>query len=155
MTRINIIPPRYLANRHLVAEFTELPRLAPYLQKTLQQKSPAVIKKEIAPHYILGKGHVYFWYDKIPFLQKRYESLAKEMTRRGMVVNKESYDKNQKRFLLLVRRKELRKDFFVPYRPNMTDININAARIATRINEKPASYKDQAIFFAWYEKNGK
>ena len=155
MTRINIIPPRYLANRHLVAEFTELPRLAPYLQKTLQQKSPAVIKKEIAPHYILGKGHVYFWYDKIPFLQKRYELLAKEMTRRGMAVNKESYDKNQKRFSVLMKHKDISKDFFVGYRPSKQEVKVNAARIATRINEKPASYKDQAIFFAWYEKNGK
>ncbi|MDI9313085.1 MAG: pyrimidine dimer DNA glycosylase/endonuclease V [Hydrotalea sp.] len=155
MTRINIIPPRYLTNRHLVAEFTELPRLAPYLQKTLRQKTPAVIKQNIVGSYILGKGHVYFWYDKIPFLQRRFAVLAKEMTRRGMTVDKESYDKNQRRFALLLRDKKLGKNFFVAYRPKPQEIKINAERIATRIKEKPLSYKDQAIFFAWYEKNGK
>lgn len=155
MTRINIIPPGVLTARHLVAEFTELPRIAPCLQKTLEKKTPIMIKQKISPVYILGTGHVYFWYDKIPFLQQRFSQLAQEMTQRGMTVNDITYDKNQQRFAALLRHKKILKDFFIEYQPSEQEIMVNAQRIHQRIMEKPNSYKDKERFFAWYEKNGK
>ena len=155
MTRINIVPPAVLTNRHLVAEYTELPRLAPYLTKTLDKKLAVDIKKQIMTSYVLGKGHVYFWYDKIPYVMARFEQLAAEMISRGMKLDSASYQRNYQRFRRLLNHKKLSADFFVTYHPSDAEIKINATRIATRINEKPHSYPDQNRFFVWFEKNGK
>lgn len=152
MTRINIIPTVVLTNRHLVAEYTELPRIAPYLIKTLKNKKPEEIKSAIAKQYILGKGHVYFWYDKIPFLLDRFAHLKSEMTARGIKSEIISYEKNCNRFYNLLKHKELLKDFFVSYQPTLSEQMVNAERIANRISEKPQSYPDQNRFFIWYQK---
>jgi len=73
MTRINLVPPEELHDKHLLAEYRELPRIF-----RLARRAP-----EAPEVYTLGRGHVMFFYDKLAFLAQRQRSLINEMIRRG------------------------------------------------------------------------
>jgi deoxyribonuclease (pyrimidine dimer) len=83
MTRINVVPVEELSQQHLVAEYREITRLPGNLKKSLDRKGKPFNLLEIPPEYVLGPGHVKFFYDKMSFLQKRFESLVTEMLKRG------------------------------------------------------------------------
>ena len=76
MTRINVVPVKELHPKHLVAEYREIVRVF-----ALSRKDSGKIK---APEkYVLGTGHVRFFYDKLGFVLNRYHALISEMVRRG------------------------------------------------------------------------
>ena len=83
MTRINVIPPSELSTKHLVAEYREITRLPGNLNKSLSRKGKPFSLSEIPNEYVLGEGHVKFFYNKMKFLQLRFESLVNEMLARG------------------------------------------------------------------------
>ena len=80
MTRINCVPVRELTRRHLVAEYRELPRIFK-LAKAWHDRDGDVSK--LPPHYLLGQGHIRFFYDKLGYLLDRQWALVGEMQRRG------------------------------------------------------------------------
>lgn len=80
MTRINLLPPKELHYKHLLAELRELPRVFSYVNKY-------GISPIIAPYYTLNKGHVKFFTNKLQFLFCRYCMLHNEATRRGYNIN--------------------------------------------------------------------
>lgn len=82
MTRINVIPVQELSTKHLVAEYREITRLPKNLDKSLNRNTKFDMN-EIPPKYVLGKGHVKFFYNKMKFLANRFEQLVAEMHRRG------------------------------------------------------------------------
>ena len=82
MTRINVVPTAELTTKHLVAEYREITRLPKNLKQSLNRAKPFSLN-EIPLHYVLGTGHVKFFYNKMLFLQKRYEELVNEMLSRG------------------------------------------------------------------------
>lgn len=73
MTRINCVPVEELHDKHLIAEYRELPRV-------FKLARPDVDKPE---KYVLGKGHIKFFYDKLHYLYTRQKQLVKEMKDRG------------------------------------------------------------------------
>lgn len=73
MTRINCIPVEELHDKHLVAEYRELPRVYKL----------ARVCPEAPTEYTLGKGHVKFFYNKLGWLLVRFNELVEEMKRRG------------------------------------------------------------------------
>ena len=75
MTRINCVPPEELSGPHLVAEYRELPRVFGLIRKARPGPAPS--------EYVLGPGHVRFFYDKAGWLLERQKSLISEMQRRG------------------------------------------------------------------------
>jgi hypothetical protein len=78
MTRINCgIPPKALIGKHLLAEHREIKRIPNNIQKGKYSMNG------IPNEFTLGKGHCKFFYDKLGYLQKRYESLYYECLRRG------------------------------------------------------------------------
>lgn len=86
MTRINLVPPGELHDRHLVAEYRELPRV-------FRLAADAAARGE-TPHdrrsprsYVLGTGHVRFFYGRLGFLRDRHRALVAEMRRRGFRVS--------------------------------------------------------------------
>lgn len=83
MTRINVVPVTDLSTKHLVAEYREIARLPNNLRTSLNRKGKQFSYSEIPNSYTLGKGHVKFFYDKMKFLQNRFEQLVTEMLRRG------------------------------------------------------------------------
>lgn len=78
MTRINTgIHPSELPDKLLLAEHREIKRIPNCIAKG--RFSLAGIPEE----FTLGKGHVKFFYDKLGYLAKRYESLFDECKARG------------------------------------------------------------------------
>jgi len=82
MTRINLLPVKELCNKHLMAEFHEMPRLVKNLHTSLNRKAPFDVR-EIPSEYVLGKGHVKFFFNKFEYLHKRHTEITKELLLRG------------------------------------------------------------------------
>ena len=88
MTRINLVDPSVLHNKHLVAELHEITRVFT-LARNAQHKMES---KKIPSQYTLGTGHVLFFYQKLKFIVDRYEKLCDEMLIRNYKVNRLSRD---------------------------------------------------------------
>ena len=83
MTRINCVPVEELNRKHLAAEYYELPRIFTMVHNLLEKgKDPA--KSDIPKAYVLGTGHMKFFYNKLAWLAGRYAELHIEMRVRGM-----------------------------------------------------------------------
>lgn len=114
MTRINCVPVQELTDKHLLAEYREMPRVSA-LARCLDDV-PAV--------YLLGKGHVKFFYDKGEFLRRRFEDeIVPEMQRRGFVTRFTKYRPHPD---------GLNND----WQPDEQALTINRKRIAQRLSER-------------------
>jgi len=80
MTRINCVPPAELNDKHLLAEYRELPRVFALAAAAYDRgEDPTAYPDE----YLLGKGHVKFFYARLLYLKWRHQDLVDEMLRRG------------------------------------------------------------------------
>ncbi len=120
MTRINVVPVEELNVKMLVSEYREITRLPNNLKKSLSRKNFST--KEIPPEYVLGTGHVKFFYDKMLFLQKRFEALVAEMLRRG-------YNPTYRDSSIFI---PLNKAYYNDYTPTAHAMHINRLRIEER-----------------------
>lgn len=136
MTRINVVPVQTLKNDHLMAEYRELPRIFTAIIKKVQQgRSIEQITKNIPTTYVLGKGHVTFFYDKLDFLYERYHNLYNELLKRGFNLDESLY-------LAVVRNYNghlrnvypLNSKVCNDYIPDHNAIYLNMARLAKRSN---------------------
>lgn len=120
------MPVEELCREHLVAEYREITRLPNNLVKSLNRKSkPFNPHKEIPPEYVLGKGHVKFFYDKMLFLEKRFVQLVNEMNKRGYTTNFTD-SKIFARFSV---------GFYNDYKPTAQALELNRERIADRLKK--------------------
>jgi len=78
MTRINCVPVEELSGPHLVAEYRELPRVFALARKAAMRGGGSQPQA-----YILGKGHLLFFYTRLGYLARRHRELVEEMKRRG------------------------------------------------------------------------
>ena len=116
MTRINVIPVQELHQKHLVAEYRELPRVFKLARDGAN----------IPDQYVLGAGHVTFFYDKLAFLYKRQCELVQEMLDRGYnptLDPQELYDKWRDEKSVL----------WNDYEPTIDAMQINRERIEERL----------------------
>jgi hypothetical protein len=75
-----------LSDAHLGAEYRELPRVFGLVRKAIGRGlTPADIR--MPERYVLGKGHIRFFYDKLDYLADRYLKICHECRCRGRVVN--------------------------------------------------------------------
>ena len=131
MTRVNIIPVEELYDQHLIAEYRELTMVPAALNRTLKSKA-GLDKTKIPKNYTLNKGHVYFFYDKGKYLDKRYNQITKEMKRRGFTPDSS---------------RKFPKDIFIEnnlykdWTPNLEDLIIIRERIKSKLNQKPNWYR--------------
>lgn len=126
MTRINLLPPEELHDRHLVAEYRELPRLFSLIRAW--QARPR--REPLPATYRLGQGHVLFFYNKAPWLLARQRALIAEMRRRDM----------QPRFeaeATLLDGIDLTQ-CLVHWEPTPEEVALNRARITARLAEMAA-----------------
>lgn len=86
MTRINLVPEQELSDKHLSGEYHEISRVFELVRKAII--SPRDV--HMPEKYVLGKGHVCFFYDKLGYIAKRYVCLALEMRYRAFKRGKES-----------------------------------------------------------------
>lgn len=106
----------------LLAEYREITRLPNNLIKSLNRKSKPFSFSEIPSQYVLGPGHVKHFYDKMLFLQKRFEQLVDEMLRRG-------YNPTYRDSSIFT---QCPVEFYNDYIPTSEAIELNKARILER-----------------------
>lgn len=121
MTRINLVPPQELCDQHLLAEHRELVRIP----NAIVKGRAVVDLTSIPKQFVLGTGHVKFFYDKLMFLHFRYTALYAECLRRGFAVTHS--------FPLEACRKA---QLFNNYIPTEQAIALSRARIAERMPVK-------------------
>lgn len=133
MTRINSdLDPKLLKRMHLIAELREITMVPASLRRSLRTKSPSEVMRSIPKNFTLNAGHVKFFYNKLAFLQRRFDRLADEMERRGYSPDR------------------LRKTAFGGFDPmwygdwqsTPADDAVVTERINLRISQKPHLYKD-------------
>jgi deoxyribonuclease (pyrimidine dimer) len=79
--RINLIDPVKLCDQHLIAEYNEILMLLGYIKKY-----PGL--DNLPKSYVLGKGHMRFFKDKLDYINKRHKTIKAEMKKRGFQTNK-------------------------------------------------------------------
>ena len=120
MTRINVgIRPAELNDRHLMAEHREIKRVPNLVSRGRYSldNQPSTFK--------LGTGHVKFFYDKLLYLKRRYDSLYSECRKRGF--NVQNYANAWG---------DVPKHLMNDYIPTKRDREIIQQRIQQRIQEK-------------------
>lgn len=122
MTRINLVDPKELHQKHLVAEYREIARVFALSRKA--QFDVMRGKKDLPKEYTLGTGHVLFFYNKLGYILNRYKALTTEMISRG-------YSPNPIADIDLV--SKIDKKMFGDYIPTEEAIKINRARIYDRM----------------------
>jgi len=127
MTRINVIPVKELCNKHLFAEWREMPRLIKNLQTSLNRKNKPFDLLEIPPKYVLGKGHVKFFYNKFLYLHNRYIEITQELLHRGYGIG--TYDAS-----IFA---SVGKKWYNDYNPTQEAIELNRKRIKDRLPANP------------------
>ena len=86
MTRINCVPVGTLSDKHLGAEYRELPRIYGLVRATIARgATPANYAHHT--HYTLGKGHCLFFYTRLAWLDQRFREIARECDGRGRRVS--------------------------------------------------------------------
>lgn len=127
MTRINCIPVEELTDLHLLAEYREMPRVSTLIwkwyHKTYSTGLQCFVRPVIPQSYIMGKGHVTFFYDKGEYLSRRFKEIVDELTKRGYNLNYTVYRPHPY---------GMNND----WEPDKTAQEINRARIRERLHER-------------------
>ena len=132
MTRINAgMAPSELHRRHLIAEYRETLMVPAALRRSLRTIPKEVTLKSIPKQFTLNAGHVKFFFDKLTFLERRYESLKDEMRLRGYFVA-ESRTQNFEGF---------DPEFYNDWTPTQEARTLVHTRIAERLAQKPWLYE--------------
>lgn len=127
MTRINCIPVGELHNKHLLAEYRELPRVFRLVERyQARGGDPAQLRLHDQPtEYVLGKGHVKFFYTRLLWLSWRHVYLVSEGERRGFQLN---FTEN-----LRVTYAHLDSHWWGDWEPTAEAMALNRARIDDRL----------------------
>lgn len=106
----------------MCAEYREITRIPNNLRKSLS-RAKSFSLSEIPPTYVLGTGHVKHFYNKMLFLQKRFEDLVNEMLRRG-------YNPTYRDSSIFVPED---MSFYNDWIPSEKDMELNRQRISDRL----------------------
>ncbi len=127
MTRINCVPAAELTGPHLVAEYRELPRIFGLVRAAIARgEQPDDWRNP--PEYLLGRGHVRFFYPRLGYLAKRQEGLINEMLGRGYSPN----FTNPTGLLI-----GIPSEWHGDWSPSDAALALNRARIAERLQAAP------------------
>lgn len=124
MTRINLVDPDQLINKHLIAEYKELPRVFGLVRRAVE--SGRIKGICIPKEYTMGTGHVVFFYNKLGFLERRWDKIRQEMEYRGINVFlpslKEMYQ-------------DIPDEYYGDYEPTPKAIKISVDRLLFRMKQ--------------------
>ena len=140
MTRINLVPPAELMDQHLMAEFREIKMVPQALKRSLNAAAKDKlcyqdVLESIPRTFVLGTGHVKFFYDKGYYLQSRYYALVLELLARGYHFDTSAkFDKDDIFFCLP-------EAFYKDFVPSAEDLALIRARIAEKIALRPGWYR--------------
>ncbi len=136
MTRINLLSPEQLMDQHLLTEYRELPRIIGLVKKSVSLNKIKQIKLKMTKKYVLGTGHVIFFYDKGEFLDTRYSLIVQELKKRNFNIKFEKLD-----FSIFIENGLYKNDWI----PTEEEIKISLDRINEKIAMKPEFYKRRAL----------
>ena len=125
MTRINLVDPKALTDKHLLAEYKEITR--PF-NKMIKRVTDNNLPVDIPLLYVLGKGHETFFFNKLLFLWKRYGALYSELESRGYSLNSKQYEEISTKFLTFF----FGTEFWNDYVPSPEELYLNMARLCKR-----------------------
>lgn len=132
MTRINCdLEPSELTDQHLMAEYRELPMVFGSLKRSLKAQPLNSLLKKIPKNYTLNTGHVTFFYNKLKFLELRYNRLRDELKKRN-------YNLDDNRNLDL---DSFPRILYNDWSDSKRDREILFERLKIRIAEKPNWYR--------------
>ena len=118
MTRINCVDVELLTDQHLFIEFREITRV----------RSLARPLKDYG-NYVMGTGHVKFFYNKAKYLHNRLIELQTEMDKRGIwVYTRKEYGEHAP---------GLNEDWTPDRNAKLT----NSIRLSGKVLEKPDFYR--------------
>ena len=123
MTRINLVPVTVLHDKHLIAEYHELPRAITLAHRSWEKGLPLNVPRT----YRMGTGHVKFFYNKMPFLLGRMEFLRRELKSRGVNLTENKWYETVANLLPL--------EYHTIWLPNNIDIEISVNRLLERMPE--------------------
>ena len=86
MTRINCVPVGDLSDKHLLAEWHELPRVITMVENQIDMHGTI---KPVPSCYRMGTGHMQFFADKCMWLCIRMVMLHNELISRGVNADRE------------------------------------------------------------------
>lgn len=122
MTRINLVPAVILTDDHLRGEYKEITRVFTAVRKAVAAgKTPADF--DIPPRFVLGKGHVTFFYNKISWLRGRYSLLNTGMRGRGFDVDLDLFNEIQRSA------DQIPNVWSTPWVPRPEDVYLSMARL--------------------------
>lgn len=131
MTRINLVPPRLLTDQHLMAERKEINQFSGQFKKSISSKS--FNRSKLPKSFLLGTGHVKFFYNYGYFLHLRYIAIAEELeVRHGRPYSLNFSDPWTQLNL---------SDMYKDYQPDEDAYRMIIGRIKDRIYQKPEWYK--------------
>ncbi len=96
----------------------------------METKGSFDILKSLPEFYVLGTGHVKFFYDKLQYIKNRHDSLKVEGKRRGFNLD-----------LITINLDGIPELFKKDFVPKTKDVILNLKRIEDKILEKPNFYK--------------
>lgn len=130
MTRINLIDPQELTDQHLMREYQELPRILGNVRRAVAAgKHPKNFK--IPSQYVLGTGHMTFFYDKLQFLRDRQKTLIAELIKRKYKIS----------FTDGLDLSEFKDEWLGNYQPDSKAVALSRERIKEKIDMKRDWYK--------------
>jgi len=150
MTRINVVEPEHLVNKHLLAEYRELPRIFTLVENyhnkhnrlyTCNNNGDYIVKAnpfyimpiETTKPYTLGTGHVRFFYNKLNFLYIRHALIVIELVKRGYKLNINKLE---------IKDCLLDKAYWGDYIPTQEAIELNKARLIERLKTMRLNNED-------------
>ena len=125
MTRINCIYPDELTDKHLLAEYRELPRVF-RLARNAARRGETADDPRNPDQYCYGEGHVRFFYKRLQYLYKRQKAIIGECKKRGFNIQ---YT-NPIGFLKL----GIPESFYGDWHPSYEDMKLNKQRIEERLS---------------------
>lgn len=130
MTRINLTDPKTLTDQHLFTEYRELPRIFSNVRNA-QAKGKTPKDFKIPMEFVLGTGHMTFFYNKLEYLVYRYSLIVQECRFRGINISNTDMEFT----------KGLAKHWFNNYQPPVYSIEVSQQRLDEKILMKPNWYK--------------
>lgn len=120
MTRINLVSPSELSDLHLGAEYRELPRVFRLVKKAIARGERPNLNEP--SEYVLGSGHVRFFYPRLGFIVNRFAKLVAECKARGRAVQYTSIPDIS----------DIPSEWMNDYMPTSNALELNRARIKER-----------------------
>lgn len=119
MTRINTVDVTTLSRQHLVAEYREITRVFALSAAAHDRGLPV-----IPTTYRMGAGHVTFFYDKLGYIDRRFDALVAEMENRGYSPTMLNVG--------LAWRSQIPASAWQDWKPSEQDVEINMKRLVER-----------------------